>query len=336
MTRFARKSLSSESSVDLRGSRASAATAVLPGAAASSVGVEGTAKVGLIGLLPSGEWQLEQLEGQLDRATGALWLFMKPRARPSFTPELLRDLNAVGDSVESAFNNPAAKDNPPLRFIVLGSRVPGIYNLGGDLSLFQRLIEAQDREGLRRYAHACVRSQYRVYCGLNAPICMVALVQGDALGGGFEAALANDVIIAERKARFGLPEVLFNLFPGMGAYSFLSRRIGAVQAERMILSGKVYTAEELYELGVVDMVVDDGCGEAGVADFITTFERTRIARRAVLETRKIVNPVSYQELIDVTDVWVDAALQLSAADLRRMSHLAKAQERRWSKILATQ
>lgn len=335
MTHIALKPLSSESSADLRSSRVSAATAALPGATAPAIAAEGSAKVGLIGLLPSGEWQLEQLEGQLDRATGALWLFMKPRARPSFTPELLRDLNAVGDAVESAFNVPAARENPPLRFIVLGSRVPGIYNLGGDLSLFQRLIEAQDREGLRRYAHACVRSQYRVYCGLNTPVCMVALVQGDALGGGFEAALANDVIIAERKARFGLPEVLFNLFPGMGAYSFLSRRIGAVQAERMILSGKVYTAEELYDLGVVDMVVDDGCGEAGVADFITTFERTRIARRAVLETRKIVNPVSYQELIDVTDVWVDAALQLSASDLRRMSHLAKAQERRWSKILAT-
>ena len=51
----------------------------------------------------------------------------------------------------------------------------------------------------------------------------VALIQGDAIGGGFEAMLTNDVVIAERTAKFGLPEILFNLFPGMGAHSFLKR-----------------------------------------------------------------------------------------------------------------
>ena len=51
-------------------------------------------------------------------------------------------------------------------------------------------------------------------------------MQGECLGGGFEAALSSDVIVAEKSARFGFPEILFNLFPGMGAYSFLERKIG--------------------------------------------------------------------------------------------------------------
>ena len=66
-------------------------------------------------------------------------------------------------------------------------------------------------------------------------------------GGGFEHALTNDVIIAERGSRMGLPEVLFNMFPGMGAYSFLDRKIGQKLAEEVISSGKVYSAEEMRE-----------------------------------------------------------------------------------------
>ena len=81
-------------------------------------------------------------------------------------------------------------------------------------------------------------------------------MQGDALGGGFECALASDLIVAEERAQLGFPEILFNLFPGMGAYSLLSRRVGMKGAEKMILSARLYTAEELHELGVVDLLVE--------------------------------------------------------------------------------
>jgi len=55
---------------------------------------------------------------------------------------------------------------------------------------------------------------------LFLPLTTISLAQGDALGGGFEAALSCSVIIAERRARFGFPEVMFNLFPGMGPTAF--------------------------------------------------------------------------------------------------------------------
>ena len=54
----------------------------------------------------------------------------------------------------------------------------------------------------------------------HTPLITIALVQGDALGGGFECALSFDVLIAERSAKMGLPEVLFNLFPGMELTAF--------------------------------------------------------------------------------------------------------------------
>ena len=83
------------------------------------------------------------------------------------------------------------------------------------------MIRDQDEATLRAYAYRCIDILYDNYRGLDLPIMTVALVQGDAIGGGFEAMLTNDVVIAERDAKFGLPEILFNLFPGMGAHSFL-------------------------------------------------------------------------------------------------------------------
>jgi DSF synthase len=170
-----------------------------------------------------------------------------------------------------------------------------------------------------------------LHAAFDVPVCMVALVQGDALGGGFEAALAHDVIIAEHQAQFGLPEVLFNLFPGMGAYSFLSRRIGAAAAERMILAGRVYSAEELHGLGVIDQIVPEGEGPAAVHDFAAEYSRS-LSRQAVMKTRKIVGGVPIAELINVADVWVETALRLEKGDLRRMAHLARAQDRRYARI----
>lgn len=275
---------------------------------------------------------LEDLEVTFDPGRRILWQMMAPGARPSFTPSLLHDMNLALDMVEEAFDAGYDRGDPPIRYLVLGSKMPGIFNLGGDLPLFFRLIEGNDRDGLRQYAHACIDVQYRRAINVNAPICTIALVQGDALGGGFEAALSHDVIIAERSAKFGLPEVLFNLFPGMGAYSFLSRRIDGARAERMMLSGDIYSADQLYEMGVVDMVVDDGDGQAGVDRYIAQAERVSRARQGVLRARRVVNPVTRQELIDVTDLWVDTALTLSATDLRKMKHLIAAQDRRWSRI----
>ena len=98
---------------------------------------------------------------------------------------------------------------------MLASDVPGVFNLGGDLDLFRQHIMAGDRGGLLRYAKACIEVLYGNIINLGRDLTTVSLVQGDALGGGFEAALSSNVLIAERNAKLGLPEVLFNLFPGM-------------------------------------------------------------------------------------------------------------------------
>jgi DSF synthase len=164
------------------------------------------------------------------------------------------------------------------------------------------------------------------------PIITIAMVQGDALGGGFEAALSCNIIVAEKRAKFGLPEVLFNLFPGMGAYSFLSRRVGAAMAEKMIISGKIYDAAELHAMGIVDILVEDGEGPAAVRSYITRNTRRHNAEQAVYQVRRRVDAIPYEELSDITKIWVEAALRLTETDLRKMERIAMAQNRRWAKI----
>ncbi|MBI4184498.1 MAG: crotonase/enoyl-CoA hydratase family protein [Proteobacteria bacterium] len=275
------------------------------------------------------ELAFEELDVRYDEGTRILWQYMRPKGRPSFTLGLLREMTAVQRWLERGFASLAAGDEAPVRYSVMASRIPTIYNLGGDLPLFAHLIRQQDRDGLRAYAHACIDVQYSRAAKTHLSIVSISLVQGDALGGGFESALADDLIIAEKSAKFGLPEILFNLFPGMGAYSFLSRRIDPVRARQMIVSGRIYGAEELQAMGIVDVLAEDGRGEEAVYDYVKRGERSFNAHQAVHKLRQMSHPVSREELIAITDLWVETALNIEPGDLKKMERLASAQDRRW-------
>lgn len=266
------------------------------------------------------------LEVEFDAQTRACWCFMKPAGRPSFTPGLLRDLDTLQQAIKK--QSAEAGSDKPVQYFVLASRIPGIFNLGGDLTLLARHIRSQNRHGLMAYARACIEVLHANAVGLDVPLMTVALVQGDALGGGFESALACDFVVAERHAKFGFPEILFNLFPGMGAYSLLSRKLDAARAERMILSGKVYSAEELYEMGLINLLADSGQGEAALREYLSGRGRRFTSQCAVYEARRKAQPLPFEELRDIVELWVDTALQLQDIDLRKMERLVAAQDKR--------
>jgi DSF synthase len=193
------------------------------------------------------------------------------------------------------------------------------------LNLFAKFIRNRDKRGLLNYAISCIDVLHLNHKGLNSDITTISLVQGDALGGGFEAAISSNVLIAERSAKMGMPEVLFNLFPGMGAYSLLSRKVGSALAEKMILGGKLYTAEEMYELGIVDLLAEDGEGEKAVLEYIKKENRASNGYRAFRQAKQHCNPVTYEELKNITTLWADAAMNLTDKDLRMMKRLVARQ-----------
>jgi DSF synthase len=271
---------------------------------------------------------LSELDCVLDSHNEAIWVYQQHFNSLGYSRALLHDVRKFQSTVVSVCADPALEHERPFNFLIWGSRRPGVFNLGGDLNLFVHLIRNRDRGALAHYAKTCVDACFSHAIDLNLPIVTVAMVQGDALGGGFESVLGSDVIIAESHAKFGLPEILFGLFPAMGAYSFLGRRIGAKAAEEMIMSGRIFTARELADRGIVDRVAEPGEGEAATRAFIGEARRKFGAYRSIYQVRRRFHPLTYDEMIDIANLWVEAALTLEEAHVRRMTTLAAAQMRR--------
>ena len=268
-----------------------------------------------------------QYETEYEPATGTIWGYFNPRGTPCFSLALLKDIRAHDNAL--AMNSGKVEiqgELQPVSYYVCGSRVPQVFTLGGDLALFVLLIKSRDREALAHYARMCIDNMHaRIQNYYASDLVTISMVQGDALGGGLECALSSDVVIAEERAQLGLPEILFNLFPGMGAYSFLDRKIGQRGAEQVIASGKVYSAQEMLELGVVDAICEDGQGEAEVNALIKRRSRMRNGLTALAATRRRVHSITFEELLDVVQIWVDAALRINVRDLKLMQRLVSRQ-----------
>jgi DSF synthase len=267
-----------------------------------------------------------QLSVHYDKDARAIWSRWTPEPRPCFNPALLADIRAYYEFLAASNARiDCFGEEHDIEYVVLASGRQGVFNLGGDLDLFKQLIDSHDRQGLLRYGRACIDVLYRNYISHELPVTTVSLVQGECLGGGFEAALSSDVIVAEKRSRFGFPEILFNLFPGMGAYSFLERRIGQRGAEDLISSGKIYSAEEMAAMGVIDVVAEDAGGEEAVSALIRRRGRSRNGLAGLAAARRAVHRLEFKELLDIVEIWVDSALRLNPRDLKLMHRLVSRQ-----------
>jgi DSF synthase len=276
---------------------------------------------------PRLDLDLPNLTTRLEPESGVLWARMRHAERACYTPELMRDMREVQQLLRDLYTGRDAAEMP-FRWLVWASDAPRAWSLGGDLTNFTRMIRSGDAVALRAYAHLAIDILHDNLVSLDLPILTVALIQGDAIGGGFEAMLTDDVVIAERGAKFGLPEILFHLFPGMGGYSFLKRKVGPRLARELIEDGLTRSAEEVQALGLVDLVCDAGTGEATLRAYIAE-NATRFATlQSLKRVRDRVDPVPRRELIDVVDMWVDLAMGIDEADLRRMDCLARVQQRK--------
>jgi DSF synthase len=283
--------------------------------------------------IPISSRSFDELIVRHDQQDRIFWCFMNQQGRPSYTYKLGAEIQEVQDWIANNYAMSTNVASEYLHYFVCGSKTPGVYNLGGDLRHFAECIRNGDLAAMRNYAEICVRMQYANSTGFGAPIITMALVQGDALGGGFEHALSFDIIVAEKSARMGLPEIIFNLFPGMGAYSFLLRKVGRRLAEKFILDGNMYTAEQLYDMGIVDILVEDGQGEAAIVDYCQRHHARFSAERAVYLARRTASPVELEELLRITHIWAETAMGLSETDIRKMERLADAQERRMARTI---
>ena len=248
------------------------------------------------------------------------------RARTCVRPIQCYSLAAMGE-LQQMLNDISA--NPGLvRHFVLSSDVPRVFNFGGDLALFVLLVRAGDVDSLRLYGKRCVDLVWWMENAANLGVHTTVLAQGDTLGGGLESVLPFHKVIFERSAQAGFPEVLFNLFPGMGAWDFTIRKAGYAVASEMILSGRLYSADELHYRKLVDLVVDDGQGDAAIDGVVREVDPRHHGTLAALRAQRLAAPVRYESLLAIVDLWAESALGLTDRDLRLMERLARAQARK--------
>lgn len=248
------------------------------------------------------------------------------RLRTRVKPIQCYSLAAMGE-LQRVFTD--ISENPGLvKHYVMTSDVPGVFNFGGDLSLFVLLIRARDIDSLLMYGRRCVDLIWWMENASSLGVHTTVLVQGDTLGGGLESVMPFHKVIFERSAQAGFPEVLFNLFPGMGAWNFTIRKAGFSVANEMILSGKLYTADQLFRRQLVDLVVEDGDGENAIETVMRAVHPRLRGTLAALDARRRAAPITYEGLMEIVDQWTGSALSLTDRDLRLMERLARAQARK--------
>ncbi|HCM9310166.1 crotonase/enoyl-CoA hydratase family protein [Enterobacter kobei] len=260
-----------------------------------------------------------QLSGYYEAERRTVWMMLRAQPRPCFNHALIEEIMNLSWLVrQSGF---------AVDFWVTGSLVPEIYNVGGDLQFFVECIQNGRREALRAYARACVDCVHAASRGFDTGAITLAMVEGSALGGGFEAALAHHFVLAQRDARLGFPEIAFNLFPGMGGYSLVARRSGMKLAEELIYKGESHTAEWYEQHGLVDVLYEPGQSYVSVRTFIDTLRPKLNGVRAMLRARTRVLQLPRSELMDITEDWVDAAFCLEPKDIAYMERLVMLQNR---------
>ena len=253
----------------------------------------------------------------------ALWITLHKDAATglqNFTPDLVGEFQ---DLVEDLQYGRAA----PAGYAVVQSADPDYFSMGGDLQFFRDCIQRRDAIRLRDYSMRCLDLLLSWSGKLKDTGTSIALVQGRALGGGFEMALSTDYLIAEEHSSFGFPEIMFGLFPCTGAMGLLSARIGARQAERMMTNKKIYTATELYDMGLVDEVCARGEGELAVERFIAHHSSRQKARLKVQQSRYRHTPLDRAEGRRIVEDWVETAMCLSPEEIRAMEMLILMQQR---------
>jgi enoyl-CoA hydratase / 3-hydroxyacyl-CoA dehydrogenase len=174
------------------------------------------------------------------RADGVAIAWLANGQMNSISPQVVEDLGKVWSQLKSSGT----------RALVIASSNPFLFSAGADIKAFTTMDEAAGRK-LIDETHALFRELG------TAGIVTIAAVNGLAFGGGCELAMACDVRIAARSALFGQPEIKLGIIPGFGGTQRLPRLVGTNKALEMNLVGDPVLAEEAFELGLVNRIVDD-------------------------------------------------------------------------------
>ncbi len=190
----------------------------------------------------------------------------------------------------------------PAHAIILYSDLKCGFCAGADLrELYQRSRSMEKQEaakGVRQFLE-------RIHHVLNvidaAPVTTIAAVQGVVFGGGFELALASDLIIADKTARFAFPELRLGLIPGFGGIPRLKRDIGNAVVRDLLLTGRSFNTTKAQQIGLVSQVVAEG--EAVRAARATAAQLAKFDHETAVTAKRFIKPIPHEELKHEIDIF---------------------------------
>ena len=214
--------------------------------------------------------EFKNLNLEMDENGLAVLTFNRPSALNAINEEVMDELCDAADYI--------SQQNEIRGLIITGAGKA--FVAGADIAVQSRFSE---EEGLQWGKNG--NAVFRLFELMDIPV--IAAVNGFALGGGCELALACDIIIAGEKAKFGQPEVGLGITPGFGGTQRLMRKIGSSRAKELIFSGRMITAEEAERIGLADRVVPNEQLLDTCREMLKSFVKN--APKAVAYAKKAMN-----------------------------------------------
>ena len=208
--------------------------------------------------------------------------------------------------------------------IVYSDLKPG-FCAGADLRELYQRSQTMERDAAARGVRDFLERIHRVLNLIDAaPLTTIAAVHGVTFGGGFELALACDLIVADKMARFCFPELRLGLIPGFGGIPRLKRDLGNAVVRDLLLTGRSFNASKAQQIGLVSQVV--GEGEALRAARATAVQLGKFDHATAAAAKKFIKPIPHEELRREIDIFCELfARPAVQAGLRRFVESTDAQ-----------
>lgn len=274
---------------------------------------------------------LPQVELSYEPGCRLLWITMRPEPKPVVTLPLIESIRNIQLAVWEIWGRSPER---PILFMACRSR-GRVYSLGGDLDFYLDCLARNDRAGLQHYADAACDVIRMSRNGLFGSVITLSNVHARIMGGAIDSARSCNIMVAEEGATFCYPEVNYNHYP-IAAVPILSRHAGPVEAERILLSGRDYAAEEFERRGVADAVLPAGEGDDWIRRYCTNGQASHAARIALIAAFNRMAGDIDAELAAAGDAWVSHILTLKPLEISKLQRIAAAQERMLGRLLRSE
>ncbi len=188
--------------------------------------------------------------------------------------------------------------------VVIYSDLKCGFSAGADLrELYERSQLMEKSEAVKGVREFLERIHHVLKVIDMVPLTTIAAVHGVVFGGGFELALACDLIVADKTARFAFPELRLGLIPGFGGIPRLKRDIGNAAVRDLLLTGRSFNATKAQQIGLASQVVAEG--EAVRAARATAAQIAKFDRATSAAAKKFIKPIPHGELQQEIEIFCD-------------------------------